>query len=394
VEILDKDEVKFIRKVNQSVEADAAWGLVGGSLLGVGTALTVDSFGVGATDASGRVFNPVGPDVALGLGVGAIALGAGLLTIPIVDAVRGAEGREEHRPYEERGKSLAKLEACGKRRAPKGAVQVPTDSGVDLSFDGDPQPWAWRDVTPASVGKFEVNLETVVPAAVLKRNVRPASLRLGLGGEVIATIDPAPVFATLDNRAWEALAAARDRCQKPDSLDDCDDIRAYATSHPASVRATDARALLAAAQPTFTALRDDAAYSAANADGCKKAETESACGGVEKYLKAWPTGRHAKDAEAALRTGKPKVDRLVAKREAAEKAEAARQLAAERAAEAARKAAEARERAEYTPYVCGDDMNQYWTGCTKVYLDCLSAGGGDTCIQKSRVCNAVCDTRR
>ena len=39
---------------------------------------------------------------------------------------------------------------------------------------------------------------------------------------------------------------------------------------------------------------------------------------------------------------------------------------------------------------CGEDKGTYWTGCTKVYMDCLRAGGGDTCIVKSRECNERC----
>jgi hypothetical protein len=109
------------------------------------------------------------------------------------------------------------------------------------------------------------------------------------------------------------------------------------------------------------------------------------------------------------------VARLIAKREAAERAEAARVAAAERmeearrrAEEARRKAEEAREeaarrvaaqaeqeriRAEISSMKCGSFGRGGWNGCTEVYVRCLQMGGGDKCIGKSRRCTTICDMR-
>jgi hypothetical protein len=212
---------------------------------------------------------------------------------------------------------------------------------IDLAFEGDAQPWERKQVAAPTLGTTSLDLEEFVTDSVLRRARRPAKLSLGMGGMVVASVDTSPVFDALDDRAWEALGAGRATCAKPDSLDDCDQLEAYQKSYPASRHAGAARALIDGAAPAFVVMRDDLAYSKADPKGCEKGQTEDACDSLRGYLGAWPAGRHATEAKAALKVGEPKVAKLVARREAAEKAAAkaaeARELAAKRTAEAYRK---------------------------------------------------------
>jgi hypothetical protein len=418
--VFSKDEVKYHEAENDGVAADVTWGILGGLLAGGGAALVADSSSVGESDPNGRVFNAVGPTAALGMGIGAAVAGAGLLAIPLVDGIRASGSYEEHREFSEDGPIVEASEVCGGKGAPKGSVVVGaggTLPKLDLSFDGDSTAWAWKGVAGLEEGKTKLALDlvSVVPDEVLRRSQRPTSVKLGMGDVVVATAKTAPVFSLLDDRGWEALADARKRCGSPDSLDDCDDVGSYWRSYPASQHSGTARALTTAAEPAFINMRDDAAFRAAASDACKAAESESACDGLQGYLTEWPKGRHAQEATAALAAGKPKIARLVAKREAAERAEAARVAAAERAEEARRKAEEARRkaeeareeaarraaaqaeqeriRAEISSMNCGSFGRGGWNGCTEVYVRCLQMGGGDRCIGKSTRCRTICDMR-
>jgi len=346
--VYDKDEVKHVEKLNESIGGDVTWGILGGLAAGGGAVLVVDSANVADNDPTQRAFNAVGPTAALGLGIGTIALGAGLLTIPLVDGIRASRSRDDHRPYKEDGAVTVAAETCGANGAPEGSVEVGAEDvlpKLDLSFEGETEAWRWRGVAGDGTKKFSVELVQVLPDAVLRASKRAGRVKLGMGGIEVANYETAALFAVADDRAWAKLAESRKRCQAPDSLDDCNDVEHYGRDYPSSKHAPVARTLVAGAQPTLTSLREDQAYAYSEADDCKAATTETACDALSSYLNDWPNGRHAKEALGVLAVGKPRVTRLIAKREAEERAEAARQRAEEARAEAQRRMEEAQEAA-------------------------------------------------
>ena len=163
-------------------------------------------------------------------------------------------------------------------------------------------------------------------------------------GVTLANFETGPLFTAADDRAWSSLAGARQRCLEPDSLDDCDELRRYGMAYPASRHAPAVRGLLASAESTFKGIRDDAAYTSADPQRCVAAETEDACQGVVRYLENSPTGKNADAARASLAMGQPKVAKLVAAREAADKAETMRRAAEEARQRAEEEAEERRQR--------------------------------------------------
>ncbi|MBM4376972.1 MAG: hypothetical protein FJ095_17970 [Deltaproteobacteria bacterium] len=347
--VYDKDEVKHVETVNESIGSDVTWGILGGLTAAGGTVLVVDSASVANNDPSQRAFNAVGPTAALGIGIGTLAVGVGLLTIPLVDGIRASRTRDDHRPYKEDGDITAAAEECGVKGSPAGSVEVGSDDvlpKLDLSFDGDSEPWKWRDVGGDGTKAFSLDLAHALPDAVLRAGKRPQRVKLGMGGTEVASYEAAALFALADDRAWAKLSESRKRCEAPDSLDDCDDVARYSTSYPASKHASAAQELKKRAEPTFTSIRDDDAYARTQAASCKTPETEDACDALKAYLAEWPKGRHVVEGKAALAVGGAAVAKMIAKREAEERAAAARQ-AAEEAREAARqRAEEAREAAE------------------------------------------------
>ncbi len=347
--VYDKDEVKHVEPVNESIGSDVTWGILGGLTAAGGTVLLVDSANVADNDPNQGAFNAVGPTAALGIGIGTLAIGVGLLIIPLVDGIRASRTRDDHRQYKEDGAITASSEPCGAKGLPAGAVEVGAADvlpKLDLSFEGDSEAWRLREVAGDGKKTFRVDLVQALPDAVLRAKARPARVKLGMGGVEVAAYETAALFAEADDRAWAKLAESRKRCETPDSLDDCDDVARYSKSYPASKHASAAHELTKRAEPTFTNLRDDEAYARTQAASCKTPESEDACDALKAYLAEWPKGRHVTEGKAALAVGQPLVARMVAKREAEERAEAARQAAEEAREAAERRAAEVRAEAE------------------------------------------------
>ena len=346
--VLAKEEIKHFENKNDSVAADVTWGILGALAAGGGTYTIVDSRNVAATSDAAATYNPIGEKTALGLGIGGVVLGAGLLTIPLVDGIRASKARDERRLYSEDGPVVAEGETCAAAPALVAGVAIGADGilpPLDLKF-GDSRPVALAVAVLVPNGLVSVDLAKVVPDLVLQGAARPPRIQLLSGGVLLAELDSAPVFEAMDDTMWASMAdTSRSSCERPGSLDACELIKGYAAHYPESKYAIAAKKLVVDAEPTFERLRDDKAFAEASAEDCKKATSENACDGVEGYVSARPSGLHIKEAKAALAAGQPKVRAMIAKREAAERAEAA-QAAREAAQEAARqRAEEAREAA-------------------------------------------------
>ena len=346
--VLAKEEIKHFENKNGSIAADVTWGILGALAAGGGTYTIVDSRNVAATSDAAATYNPIGEKTALGLGIGGVVLGAGLLTIPLVDGIRASKARDEHRLYSEDGPVVAEGETCAAAPALVAGVAIGADGilpPLDLKF-GDSRPVAWAVALLVPNGLVSVDLAKVVPESVLQGAARPPRIQLLSGTILLAELDSAPVFEAMDDAMWASMAdTSRSSCERPGSLDACELIKGYAALYPESKYTIAAKKLVVDAEPTFERLRDDKAFAEASAEDCQKAMSEDACDPAEAYVSTRPSGLHVKEAEAALAAGQPKVRAMIAKREAAERAEAA-QAAREAAQEAARqRAAEAQEAA-------------------------------------------------
>lgn len=342
--VLAKEEIKHFENKNGSIAADVTWGILGALAAGGGTYTIVDSRNVAATSDAAATYNPIGEKTALGLGIGGVVLGAGLLTIPLVDGIRASKARDEHRLYSEDGPVVAEGETCAAAPALVAGVAIGADGilpPLDLKF-GDSRPVAWAVALLVPNGLVSVDLAKVVPESVLQGAARPPRIQLLSGTILLAELDSAPVFEAMDDAMWASMAdTSRSSCERPGSLDACERIKGYAALYPESKYTIAAKKLVVDAEPTFTSIRDDDAYAQANAPSCKVPEIEDACEALKAYLAAWPKGRHLVEGKATLGVGQVIVAKMIAKREAEERAEAARQRAEEARAEAQRRMEEA-----------------------------------------------------
>jgi hypothetical protein len=100
-----------------------------------------------------------------------------------------------------------------------------------------------------------------------------------------------------DEKAW--IGAKVEGCRQPIRLDACDKVRLYIADHADGGHIEDAKKALEASQPVMEKLqKDENDWQRADTDECKSKRTQSACTGVELYLKFHPGGMHAKEARA------------------------------------------------------------------------------------------------
>ncbi len=154
-----------------------------------------------------------------------------------------------------------------------------------------------------------------------------------------------------------AFAAARasaklDACREPKLSTDCELARDYVDLltrfQPRSSKAAEVQTLIEASRPRLAELADHEAWAKVDVTTCAAGKTEDACDAVDAYLVKRPSGLHAAEGKTALAKAKPKIQALVAKRKAEERAQEGRERA-----EAARQAALERSRSkpEFWPRV-------------------------------------------
>ena len=376
VRVVDEETTKYVENVNTTIERDVVW-LAFGALAGAGGAVLIaDSRSVGESADDVRVHNPVGSDAALGMGIGAVAVGAALLAIPTIDVVRSTGGRED-RAVDERDDVLAVSEPCEAEAAFGDAAVLAlapkSDVPVWLTRPGSEEPWATIGTVSSAPGSASFDLLEVLSSApddpygegaaggdpsrgsapLAARDDRPTQAWVVLGGQRIGEVGLSAVYARVEAREWERIATARAACAAPATLDACAHVERYATLFAQSRFTPEATALSERGKVLTARLADDQEWAASAVDDCRAAQTEDACGRVEAYVAARPDGGHAAEAQLALSAAAPKLATLRKKREAAERraetkraAAEARERAAERRAETKRAAAEAREKAQ------------------------------------------------
>ena len=173
-------------------------------------------------------------------------------------------------------------------------------------------------------------------------------------------------------------------CAEPASLQNCDPADEYlrllqqeggSAEAIASVNAT-----LAVARPKLDVLDDHRIWADADSSACAAPKSEDACTRVEGYLEVRPTGLHATEAKNLLKSAKPKLAQLEAKRKAEEaKAAALAKIEEAKAAALAKaEAAKAAKAAKSKPY-------------TPPSLECRSANGYTICCPNDYAFGCLAD---
>ncbi len=287
-------------RINASPGADWGWGVVGVGLAGTGTAILIDAGNVSTSDKNGREFNPVGPDVARVSGAVGIGLGAIALTVVVVDVIRAQGSARYERSQEQAVGGVGNLRACGAAKNVEIFASVESEH-VSLGR------------TDAN-GHLRFNIEDVL--ASRKLDV-PERMEIVVQGTTVGvgTVDLSELRGEQDDRNWKL--AKPEQCAEPQSTFACDAVNAYIKQFPSGIHAQEARTILASATPKLTVLRDEARWGLADVDACRRRTSADACDGVEGYLKAYPQGLHAGEAQRLLNSAREQLAAL-AEREARE----------------------------------------------------------------------------
>jgi hypothetical protein len=319
---------------NKSAWVDWTLGLGGAALAGAGAVTLIDSGNVASSDETSRTYNPVGGTGAVVLGAGLIAIGVAGGTVALVDVFRAGGADESKARVSLPGRELQRGVAC-KTPVPVASVELALlvphargekDERVALGKTG-------------SDGVLRVDLERVVSdefVSAEKAYVVRDTTEVG-------KVDLAPVRAAHEASAWSKLD--KEACAAPKKSDACAPVKVFMKKYPASAHVAEARLLVAKAQPTIETLEDAEAWAGTNADGCVRPAgrdivgAENMCDQLQRYIDAYPNGKHVTEAKAAIAKGRPAIKRAqddaarVAREEEAaqkrrEQQEAARQKAA------------------------------------------------------------------
>jgi hypothetical protein len=332
------------------------WAMLGGGVaLGtLGAATIVDANDVYGSQKDQRTFNSVGQTNARLAGAGIAVVGAALIVIPTIDAIRasGSTVTESTEP-EPAGKTIAAGVACKGEPVHGLAVRGRIwDGGGSLELFAS-EPELARKSGDRSSGRNDIDLGTIDIPGRLTIDLasvdserwllgsRGDRLDVMVGTQRVASLDLDPARAAIDDRHWEASAASQ--CADPRSLTACDGVAAYLRQLPDGKHAGEARGLTLAARPKLAALKDHADWGAARSESCREPKDEHGCDGVQRYLDEHNAGLHAGDARDVLTGSAGKIEQLRAKAEAEAKA-AERKAAAEALAEERKMEAEERRR--------------------------------------------------
>jgi hypothetical protein len=335
------------------------WGMFGGGVaLGtLGAVTIIDANDVYGNQKDQRTFNSVGQTNARLAGAGIAAVGAALIAIPTIDAIRasGSTVTESMEP-EPAGKTIAAGVACKGEPvhglAVRGRIWDGGGPAESIASELEParksgdSPFGGNDIDLGTIeipGRLTIDLASVDSERWLLGS-RGDRLDVMVGTQRVASLDLGPARAAIDDRHWDASSSSE--CADPRSLTACDGVAAYLRQLPDGKHAREASELTSGARPKLAALKDHADWVAAQSESCREPKDEHGCDGVQRYLDEHDAGLHAGDARDVLTGSAGKIAQLRARAEAEAKA-AERKAAAEAAAEKRREEAEERrQRAE------------------------------------------------
>lgn len=124
-----------------------------------------------------------------------------------------------------------------------------------------------------------------------------------------------------EEKAEEDLwkAANVDGCRKPTAQNPCEGVKAYVAKYPAGKYTAEGRQAIQDGQAEAARMAEEDMWKAAAVDQCKKPTKSYDCKAVEDYLAKYPTGGHAADAKATMKSSEKAREDLKKKEEAVKK---------------------------------------------------------------------------
>lgn len=213
-----------------------ALGLIGSLPLTGGVAMLADAPNVYTSDPHSRTYNSTGQETVIGVGVALTVVGVGMVSIPIVNAIRAAGTKDEDTTTTRQGRTLRGDAECD------GSLALQARTVTGKSSSGQVFTLGSTDAE----GRMSTNLKQVLGQPGIFGNVAPpVSLGIYVDTQYVGEIDTAEIV--------QGLAADKEK-------------------------------------------QDETTWATANVRGCAEGKNEQACAAVRQYLQLFPNGHHAKEA--------------------------------------------------------------------------------------------------
>lgn len=293
-------EVRYETKARWMDVALVSSGL---ALTSAGIITLVDSGKVAPGHTSGPDYNPVGRGAAVAIGSGLVIGGVALGTIAAIDFFRmGRVTRRTETVSRERHREGAKV-AC--------RTGVVDDAYVELRIGRV----AYGAGSTDANGHLATTLDAVF-GRELVLPLRESAAKVVVAGRVEGEVDLRSFAARREDEAWRRVNLQQ--CAEALGLDACAPVEAHLRIYPDGPHADDARRALSRAEPQLARLRDQAAWhrvqgslvTCSGRDGAEAAAIEVACGVLGGYLRDFPRGERAREAESAVAAGRARASAL------------------------------------------------------------------------------------
>ena len=244
----------------------------------------------------------------LGMGVFLAAMGVAMLSIAIVDTVRGS-GTTEDTEEVTLSPEVSTVPCPG--NAPYGNVRVDVMLGNSVAEVG----------LTNERGVLYVDLDVALDAAIVPDP--KAAISVLVKGTTVGEIDSMPLYNKREERAWRSLNPAA--CLEPSTVRGCEPFEEFLNRFGDSSYAVQAIEVLEKGRAGILRIarqtEEEEAWAKINPTLCTNgtavqsvSEAEAACDVVERHLARFPGGVHAAQASEALRKGRARIAVLKAGR--------------------------------------------------------------------------------
>ncbi len=179
---------------NNSSTLDWTLAVLSGAAVGTGFGLVANAKRVYPNDDNSRLYNPTGPDSARVYGYTFIAVGAALLAVPIVDAIRANQSQTEVDRLTVPSRDISMGHACPRRRLSAAAVSTVLTEAIPLLGRTD------------KYGRLSVDLDRVIDVdAVLPATQE--TIPILVNGKALGALEIGPLRALREERAGAKTGA-------------------------------------------------------------------------------------------------------------------------------------------------------------------------------------------
>lgn len=303
-------------RINEQPGKNWALGIAGGVLVGVGTGVIIDAqTNVHPNDDTSRTYNEVGPTNATLIGAGLTAGGVPLLGVALADGIRATGEEVETGVVELDDEVVAERVPCKAHPAAGLPVKIQITRNLGPGSMGGPI----INEESFDLGKTDDQGRLKADLEVALAGLDPIMLHgpgvLLVGDDEVGQIDLGPILGQKDEQAWAAVD--RESCGDPTTSRSCESVRQYLRDFPQGQHAAEANRIIDKAKPKLDELYDNETWAGSRSEDCNRApkldeesKIQSACSGVKFYLSSVRHGEHRADAQKLVDAAEKRIQQL------------------------------------------------------------------------------------